>query len=69
MGLETQYQNRDFPTPVIFMNLRNGYLFSEKSQDELLNKEKNGLLYLTGENQQYLRRRRVKFISFRATNE
>ena len=69
MGLETQYQNRDFPTPVIFMNLRNGYLFSEKSQDELLNKEKNGLLYLTGENQQYLRRRRVKFISFRATTE
>ena len=58
LGLETQYQNRDFATPVIFMNLRNGYLFSDKSQDELLNKEQNGLLDLTGEHKEYLRSRR-----------
>ncbi|AFZ61268.1 CHAT domain-containing protein [Anabaena cylindrica FACHB-243] len=30
IGLETQYKNRDFATPVIFMNVQDGYLFTTK---------------------------------------
>jgi len=34
IGLETQYKNRDFATPVIFMNVQDGYLFTTKITEE-----------------------------------
>jgi tetratricopeptide (TPR) repeat protein len=34
IGLETQYINRDFATPVIFMNVQDGYLFTTKITEE-----------------------------------
>lgn len=32
IGLETQYKTRDFATPVIFMNVQNGYLFTPETE-------------------------------------
>ena len=34
IALETQFKNRDFATPVIFMNVKDGYLFTSETEIE-----------------------------------